>query len=89
MVKGVTKRVIVIKSPDKKLFDEAIFIVRESAMAGVSSEDIIKQAREVANHYVRSHFTPRRFPRISAPLAAGAGAFMTALLGAIAWLFIR
>ena len=29
VVKGVAKRVIVVKSPDPKVFEEAIFIVRE------------------------------------------------------------
>ena len=32
VVKGTAKRVIVVKSPDKKVFEEAIFIVREDYM---------------------------------------------------------
>ena len=32
VVKGVAKRVIVVKSPDPKVFEEAIFIVREDYM---------------------------------------------------------
>ena len=31
MVKGVTRQVIVVKSPDPKLFEQAIFIMREDA----------------------------------------------------------
>jgi hypothetical protein len=90
MVKGITKRVIVIKSPDKRLFDEAIFIVRESALSGgVSGDDIIRQAQETADHYVRSHMSRRRFPRVPAPIAAGAGAFITAIAGVIAWFLFR
>ena len=29
MVKGIARRVVVVKSPDPKVFDEAIFLVRE------------------------------------------------------------
>jgi hypothetical protein len=90
MVKGLTKRVIVIKSPDKKLFEEAIFIVRESAVSGgVTGEDIIREAQETADKYVRSNMTHRRFPRLSAPAAAGAGAAATAILWLLARLFFN
>ena len=30
MVKGITRQVILVKSPDPKLFEEAIFIVKEA-----------------------------------------------------------
>ena len=29
MVKGISRRVVVVKSPDPEIFDEAIFIVRD------------------------------------------------------------
>ena len=32
MVKGISRRVILVKSPDPRLFEEAIFIVREDAL---------------------------------------------------------
>ena len=35
MVKGITRQVILVKSPDPKLFEEAIFIVKEEALARV------------------------------------------------------
>ena len=39
MVKGINKRVIVVKAPDPRLFEQAIFIMREDAFAeGVSAE---------------------------------------------------
>lgn len=37
MVKGITRQVILVKSPDPKLFEEAIFIVKEEALAGRGS----------------------------------------------------
>ena len=33
MVKGITRQVILVKSPDPKLFEEAIFIVKEEALS--------------------------------------------------------
>ena len=42
MVKGITRQVILVKSPDPKLFEEAIFIVKEEALAreGVSADQL-------------------------------------------------
>ena len=33
MVKGITRQVVLVKSPDPRLFEEAIFIVKEEAAA--------------------------------------------------------
>ena len=42
MVKGINKRVIVVKAPDPRLFEQAIFIMREDAFAeGVSAEQVL------------------------------------------------
>ncbi len=64
MVKGITRRVVLIKSPDPKLFDEAIFIVREDVgRSGVTCEQILRQAMDTAEEYVRSKMSPpRRHP---------------------------
>ena len=50
MVKGITRQVILVKSPDPKLFEEAIFIVKEEALAreGVSADRVLKEARQAA-----------------------------------------
>ena len=56
MVKGVTRRVIVVKSPDPRFFEQAIFIVREDALGrqGVTDEEILKEAGRVADGYART-----------------------------------
>ena len=56
MVKGITRQVILVKSPDPRLFEEAIFIVKEEALAkeGVTAEQVIKQARQAADGYLKS-----------------------------------
>ncbi|WP_423242343.1 translation initiation factor 2 [Sporobacter termitidis] len=86
MVKGVSRRVIVIKSPDRHLFEEAIFIVKEEALrgGGVTGDEIIKQAQEVADNYVRYHIKKRRLPRLPAPAFAAFGAAATALAWVLA-----
>lgn len=90
MVKGTSKRVVVIKSPDPKVFEEAIFIVREDYLSegGVSAKDIVKEAQRVARMYSRStEGRPRRrlLDRLPAPAFAAAGAAATG----IAWLAMR
>lgn len=83
MVKGTTRRVVVIKSPEPRIFDEAIFIVKEdSARTGVTTEQILREAQDTAEKYIISQQKPRaklllRLPP-AALLAIGAGA--TALL---------
>ena len=57
MVKGITRQVILVKSPDPKLFEEAIFIVREDAMNrdGVNAEQVLQQARQAADCYLKGN----------------------------------
>lgn len=43
MVKGVSKQVIVVHSPDPKLFEQAIFILKED-VKGVTDEQLLKEA---------------------------------------------
>ena len=46
MVKGVSRRVIIVKAPDPRLFEQAIFIVREDAATqGVSAEQVLSAVR--------------------------------------------
>ena len=46
MVKGVSRRVVVVESPDARLFEQAIFIVRNDAVhEGVTSRALIEEAR--------------------------------------------
>ena len=56
MVKGVAKRVIVVKSPDPRVFEEAIFIVREDYMktAGVTRSQLLSEAKQASGVYTGS-----------------------------------
>lgn len=75
VVKGVAKRVIVVKSPDPKVFEEAIFIVREDYMktAGVTRSQLLSEAKQAAGAYTGS----LRSSKISTGLVAA----LSTLLG--------
>ena len=53
MVKGLTRRVVIVDAPDPTLFEQAIFIVRNEVFSkeGVTPEQVITQARRVAQGY--------------------------------------
>lgn len=81
MVKGISRQVIVVHSPDPKLFEQAIFILKDGAVGrdGITDEALLKEARQL----IRSD-TGRNGRRLSAygPVWACGGAVLTG----IAWL---
>ncbi len=81
MIKGVNRRVIVVKAPDRRFFEEAIFIVREGAISGegVTAEQVVDEARRVADNFVKKNQT-RWYHKIPAPGYAALGAVAASLL---------
>jgi len=78
MVKGISKQVIVVQSPDKELFDQAIFILKDEAVSqGVTEELLLKEAQKAVNSSSK-----KRQLRYYGPVWACGGALMTGL----AWL---
>lgn len=63
MVKGTARRVIVVRSPDERLFEQAIFLLKEDALTaqGVTAQQIVQEAKEVADSYLRKN-TPAKRP---------------------------
>ncbi len=53
MVKGTSRRVIVVDSPDPKLFEQAIFIVKNDAFTkeGVTPQQVLGEACRIARGY--------------------------------------
>lgn len=87
MVKGVARRVIVVKSPDRRLFEQAIFLMKEDAFSqeGVTAQQVLAEAQRVADGYVRRNSgLGRRLRRIPAPLYTAFGA----LAATCAWALV-
>ncbi len=54
-VKGISRQVILVESPDPKLFDQAIFILKDSN-AGVTEEQLLKEAARLIGYpQVKKH----------------------------------
>ena len=52
MVKGISRRVVVVDSPDQRYFEQAICIVRNDAAGeGVTAQALVEEARRVARNY--------------------------------------
>ncbi len=86
MVKGTSRRVIVVDSPDTELFEQAIFIVRNEIMSerGVTAQMLVDEACRVARNCARTPPTGR-FPwlrRVQPLVYSALGAFGIGL----AWL---
>ena len=90
VVKGTSKRVVVVKSPDSRVFEQAIFIVREDFLSHHREgdrKDILREAQDVANRYIQSTVPPARpWTPLTLPLPArigAAGAAAAALVWAV------
>ena len=48
MVKGISRQVIVVDGPDPKLFDQAIFILKDDVLGeGITEDALLKEAQQV------------------------------------------
>ena len=81
VVKGTSKRIVVVKSPDPKVFEEAIFIVKEDFLGRGGRMSALKEAQKVADAYIRSSVSAPRsfFRRLPPPAWAAVGAVLSAL----------
>ena len=54
-LKGVARRVVIVRSPPESVFEQAIFIVRNDAAGeGITSRELVEEARRVAHNYASS-----------------------------------
>ena len=86
MIKGMSRRVIMVESPDPELFENAIFILRNEVFSkGTAPDDILKQAQQIADEYVRTNVEKKR-PRMSPMIYTLLGALGGGGLLALLWL---
>ena len=83
MVKGISRQVIVVQSPDQKLFEQAIFILRDG-QEGVSDEALLKEAKRLAGSHDREK---KRVYAFSGPAWACGGALVTAVVWLLSTMF--
>ena len=70
MIKGTQKKIIVLKNPKSRIFDEAYFVIRsdggKSALLGVTHDDMVAEANKIID---RSLTPPE--PQVKKKRAAG------------------
>lgn len=82
MVKGISRRVILVDNPDSGAFEQAIFILPKDG-SSVSQQQLVDEAIRVAKSYARTHGAEHRVtvrPAIWAAIGGG-------VIGA-AWLLV-
>ena len=87
MVKGISRRVVVVDSPDQRFFEQAIFIVRNDAAGeGVTSRELVEEARRVARNYASGDHG--RFSRVWHNLSPAIYTLMGAAGIGLIWLIV-
>lgn len=77
MVKGISRQVIVVESPDQKMFEQAIYILKDG-QKGLSDDDLLREARRISQ-------TQQEGSRHSMILYVLIGALIGAALMGVAW----
>ena len=79
MVKGTSRQVIVVQGAEPKLFEQAIFILRDNAVGeGITDDALMKEAQEVIRGYDKPS-RKRQMYLYGAAWASG-GALVTGLV---------
>ena len=80
MVRGVSRRVIVVKPEQPALFEQAIFLVRDyNAPRG----DMVREACRIANSYLRRRRSRRKADGLSLLAGFSAGALLIGTIWAL------
>ena len=91
MIKGIGKRVVVLTDPTSKIYEQAIFILRQDAPESPCDKDMLSEAERIINAHIfsSSRLSPRRRQRtwlpylaisIAVSLLVGASVLIFALL---------
>ena len=78
MVKGISRQVILVPSPDQKLFDQAIFILKEDMGEGITDEALLKEAQRAIR--MEETFPRKRKIWLYGAFWATAGALLTGMV---------
>ncbi len=85
MVKGVSRRVVVVQPDEKALFDQAIFLVRDYTMP---RSELVREACRIADGYLdkRKKRSKKRFSRRQLILSFLVGVFIASIVWSILFL---
>ena len=81
MVKGISRRVVVVRPDEHGMFEQAIFLVRDCT---VPRSDAVREACRIANRYVAG----RRSPWVRLAVAFASGAVLASGVWAVLWLLL-
>lgn len=77
MVKGISRQVIVVQSPEQKLFEQAIFILKDGVVRdGITDQQLLQEAKAAAGEGTMK----RKRNRFQGPAWAVGGAAATGVL---------
>ena len=86
MVKGISRQVIVVQSPEPKMFEQAIFILGDEVIGdGITDDALLKEAQAAIRGYDKQS-RKRHFYLYGAVWASG-GALLTGLVWFLTMLF--
>ena len=90
MVKGLSRKIIVVKSPDPKIFEQAIFIVKDDYLLsrGIDQKELMRQANEAASAYVNRTYKRKSRNFIKILLGGVVSAAVLGIVAAIYYSFI-
>ena len=79
MVKGISRQVILVQSPEPKMFEQAIFILNEKAIGeGITDDALLKEAQQAIRGCDKS--SGKRHFYLYGAVWATAGALLTGLV---------
>ena len=82
MVKGISKQVILVRPPEPRLFEQAIFILREGAEPKDATEEALLKEARIAASYPRAE----KKQKMQCVLCCAGGAAVTSVLWLISML---
>ena len=86
MVKGISRQVIVVQSPEPKMFEQAIFILKDDAIGeGVTDDALLKEARQAIQTYDKP--SRKRHLYLYGAVWATGGALLTGIAWVLTILF--
>lgn len=89
MIKGIGKRVVVLTDPTSKIYEQAIFILRQDAPKVECDKDMLAEAERIINAHIFSsaHVSPVRARKGWLPFLA-ISITVSVLVGASVLLFV-